>query len=234
MIRIFYLLIFSLLLCYSSQGQLLPNKIDVIAGMHNSSGIGSAFINHKGFVMPSALRNLNSMNGLQMKVLYKKWPSLSVGLAADYHFWNNWQHPTHTDYNGLLIQNVFLSPGARYTKSPQFSGSLINKLNFFAELAPGAGYSILKTGNPIYLIYEGNQRLQTSAGTSDLFAGINSALGFNFFITSGYGFYASYSLGYYYMNSSYYADRSFFTTRIDAGVFFRLYQDKRQFYTLPQ
>jgi hypothetical protein len=231
--RILIIFSFFLLVGQHLQAQLMHNKLNVFAGINRGFVIGNnEFYSDKEFVAPSALGNLNSIKGLQLKASYNVSPRMSFGMGADFQSWGGWEHPIHNDYKGIRIGNMFVSPHIKL-HTPYALQGIFNRLTLYAEMAPGLGYSRTKVDQPILLVFHDNGEVEHPYQSGDFFMGLHSSIGAGFILTSSFGLFVSFSTDYYRMYSPFYLDRNMIISRVEAGLFLRLRQDQRQFFVIP-
>jgi len=233
MIRNLIIFLSVLLIMNPAQAQLISTRLDIFAGVNKGTVIGrKAMVDNQGFIMPSAIGNLNSLTGVQLKAFYKFSPQLSVGIGTDFQAWKDWQHPMHTDYDGISINHLTVSPHLKI-HTPQSLMGVFNRLNLYFELAPGLGYSLTSLDNPLFEIIQDYQSIDFPDKTTHFYASLKSTLGASYILNRNFGVFLSYTVDYYRMNSMVYFDRHVSTSGIGAGLFVRMWPEKRQFYTIP-
>jgi len=227
-----YMSILCLLLCfqnYNGKAQFLDNDINVYFGYVNGNFHNKEIIIEGDFISPSLYSNLEKLNGVSLKALYKGYKYFSFGISLEKLNGYNWEYADRSDYSGAEIILKSISPTIQFHNKFMKDGGL-NSLKFVIEISPTFGSSILLLENPLCDIQSENNTVSQPMESTDLFFGLKGNAGFEYFISNSFGAYVTYSFENDWIKSKLYNDKKFSRTQLSFGIFVRFKKDKRYFY----
>lgn len=211
------------------KAQKLDNHINIYAEYVTGIPHGKELIEEKNFIYPSLYNNMNNVDGMSLKVLYKNHPYISWGMAMTLLKASNWKYKDRLDFQGSTIGMQSISPVIQFHN--QYSGSnFINRVNSFLEIAPLVGLSNVTLCDSVFQIKSLNDPIIPPKNSHDLFFGVKTSIGLEWSITQSVGLVFSYSLQYNWIKSILYNEKQFTGSQLNLGIILKLKKDKHFFY----
>lgn len=172
------------------------------------------------------LTNMKSAPSLEIRYMTSLFGNLSVGGWASLAVFEDWNDPTNSLYDGTSMSFLSIGPSVMYRSGAR--GKSIDKLGFCISLSPGISRINVETStdseingypdtNPLTV-----ESIRFTLGT---YAGIN------YIFTNSVG--GTLFLGYQYTaaDSQIFPDKNYAYVSVRAGVFYRLFNDKKYKYS---
>ncbi len=225
-----YLLILLLsFACYSTQAQIINNKVNIYFGYISGAYSGEKILNLDNYISPALFPNFHAVNGLSIKGLVKYNKFLSIGLGFDYSIANKWSSDEHTDFDNSIATNYTFSPTVQF-HSPYKESGIFNRLTVMFELAPTVGSSKFELQNSLFEIQSDNEQVTVPMNSKDFLFGIKTGAGFELAINNRLGVYFNYSFQTNWISSILYADTNMLNSNLAFGLKIKLIKDKYYFY----
>lgn len=229
-IKLFYLILLLALITSVCKAQMVDNKVNLYAGY--SSGIfhGKQLLQENGFIYPSFYSNLNNVNGLSVKVLYKSYQNVSFGLDMAICKASNWECNNSLIYEGSLLTLISFSPVIQLHTKFSKSG-FFNSGKCFLEFAPVIGKSSATLSGTLFNIQDSNDSiLAPPTNRNDPYYGMKGNAGIEWALSQSTSLVVSYSFQSNSVTSILYSDTYFKCSQLNVGITLKLNKDKRFLY----
>ena len=211
-----------------ANSQVLDKKLHLFIGYGIGDINGESWINKNGLIVPGLLGNYNQSNFQNITATYKVKPWSSVGINLSSHNASIWELEDALLYANSKTNTLIIMPVVRL-HSPINRQGILNRLQFYAEIAAGGGSMNIDFGHPMV------QAIPTQGGTvylrsesSDIL-GVKTSVGCQIFLNQLLGVYANYSRAYYKMNGNMILDNTFSGSFFEFGVNIR-FVTKKDYY----
>jgi hypothetical protein len=225
----YLMVIFILLSNEASNAQFIENRFNFYLSWASGNFYGKKVLHEGSFIAPSLYSGYNSLNGVNIKALYKIAPGMSIGAALDYKDASAWQSIMYTDYNGSKTSLYSILPVIhihnRFSEKSPF-----NRFTAIVEFSPSFGFSEFTMSQPIFDIYVGGSEVPQSMVKTDLFYGFGGSIGIEYSINQVIGLSLDTSVYKSFIQSKLYNDPQFLYIQLRFGAIIKFKKDKRYYY----
>jgi hypothetical protein len=209
--------------------QPIESRINIYGGYSVGMFHGQPVIDNQGFLYPSLFSNYTSQMGWNLKGLVRVTGFCRIGAGYEQLTAQDCECQDYVDYQESEMDlQIFSLNGQFYTRLGK-TGPL-NLLTAYAEISADVGASDLRLMFPVVDIKGQTKPDASPLESTDHFYGAEMTGGLEFMAGHSLGFYLAYSFGLQWTRSALYVDERIEYSQVNAGVFLRLFKEKRYFY----
>lgn len=226
--------ILPLLLVFLSLGanaQFIGNKLNVYLSTNQYLGSeGTQLVEEEGLLTPALFQNMESIRSFSVMGLYNYRPSISLGFGLDVTNYSAWAAESFDHYTGSGIRELVISPVIQLHPEQKDKGFL-NRFKPNIQFSPLLGLARVSFLQPPFQVVSSPKADMSSLlSSSDVLVGIKASLGIEVIINRFIGFSANGGIRNSWVSSAIYQDKRIFQPVVDAGLYVRLFKNKRFYY----
>lgn len=207
-------------------GQFLDNKASLYLGFETGLNLGNELFNNQGTSAPSLYSNFKTLNGLNIKGIFKLSDHINTGLSTGFLYNSDWRSKHYTTYSGSNEMSFSLKPVIQYHTMYSEKG-IYNRLKLYGELSPVIGYSMVSlTNSNFFVVSETNLSSQLLKSNS-IFYGLSLGGGAEYKLSNSFGIFANLSIQESFVESHIFIDNRKSALTLSIGTVICLSKGKR-------
>ena len=222
-----------LLLCLSvgAKAQFIDNKLDLYFSVNHYLNSGNTHLLEKeDFIVPSLFGNMKTIHSFSVKGLYAYRPFISVGVGLEVTKYSGWAADNYDHYKGSSIREVVIAPVVQFHPERRDVGFL-NRFKPNIQLSPLIGLAQVDFLQPPFqVISSPKPDMSSLLSSSDVLFGLKASLGIEMIVNRFIGFTANGGIRNSWVSSVLYQDKWILQPVVDAGLYVRLFKNKRFYY----
>ncbi len=211
-------------------GQFIDNRLHLFAGVHTGNISADALAVEQSLIFPGFYHGFQKARGVNLSPSYAWRPWMWLGLNLNYMQSREWEMEISDHYNRTVVHHYTLSPAIRIA-TPMADTGILNRLSFYAELFAGAGFTEIRQRYPRMEIIgpPGTVIVQQLEEPTFLFSyGVRTGL--TYILYPSIGIYLGHAYCQNQTSAILHMDKQFSNSKLEFGVFYRLFQNKRFYY----
>ena len=210
-------------------GQFLENSTSLLVGYETGLNLGNELFNNHGTLAPSFYSNFNSLNGLNIKGIFKLSGHISTGLSTSFLYNSDWKSMHYTSYLNSNEMSFSLKPVIQYHTIYSEKG-IYNRLKLYGELSPVLGYSMANLTNSNFVVISETDLNSQLLKSNNIFYGLSLGGGAEYKLSNKFGIFANVSIQESFVTSHIFIDNSKTALILSIGTVISLSKGKRYNY----
>jgi hypothetical protein len=206
--------------CSAGHSQVAHNRLNVYLNMGAGRSFGDDVNDNAGLLTPSLFSNLGFWSVFQAKTLYRFNNFISWGAGISHYSGRYWGHEKYSDYSGLILNHVNITPTLRLHSVHKDSGFRNNK-KMYLELAPVISMMNIKLNNSLTEIHDQGNINSPAMKSTDFPFGMRATAGVELSISGRSGIFLAYSVDYLKTSGIFYTDEILFRGTFEYGIIFK-------------
>lgn len=225
------LLLLLLFLSFGANAQLIGNKLNIyLSANFYLSSEGSYLVEEEGFLTPALFQNMRTIRSFSVTGLYTYRPFISLGMGIESANYSGWAAENFDHYTGSSIRELVISPVVQFHPVQKDKGFL-NRFKPNVQLSPLLGLAQVSFLQPPFQVVSSPKPDMSSLlSSSDVLFGIKASLGVEMIVNRFIGISANGGIRNSWVSSAIYQDKRIFQPVLDAGLYVRLFKNKRFYY----